>query len=160
MKKIIITLGLISALSLTALAQQPEGERPQRPDPEAVASKMIADFDKDGNSSLNKVELEAAMGAMRANRGQGGQQNARPRGQQEQPQRPQRPNAQGRDAQTERPERPDMSAMFIKRNDKNEDGELNKAELAGGLAQMNRGGRGPSNREGGRPNAERPKREN
>lgn len=166
MKKIIITLGLVSALSLTALAQQPGGEKPQRPerpDPAAVASKMVADFDKDGNGSLNKGELEKAMATMRANRGPGGPggQNVRPGGQQqqrpgaEQPQR-QRPQAESRGQQTERPERPDMAEMFMKRNDANEDGELDVKELAGGLGQMNRVRSQP---EGGRPEGGRPRGE-
>lgn len=139
MKKIIIVLGIISAFTLSAIAEDTAGEenqRPQRPDPETVANKMVADFDKDGNGSLNKAELGEAMQAMRAQRGPGGRRgdpDARPRGQQGE--RTERPQRQG---QGPRGDRPDPAEMFIQRSDTNEDGELSAAELAEGLGQMNR----------------------
>ena len=162
MKKI-ITMGLMSALTLSALAQDTaeKPQRPQRPDPATVANKMVTDFDKDGNSTLNKQELGAAMQAMREQRGPGGpaarprqEQGVGPRqqqGERPQMQRPRVPQAEGRGPVGERPDRGDPTEMFLKRNDSNEDGELSAAELAAGLGQMNRG------RE--QPNRDRPRGE-
>ena len=95
---------------------------------------------------------------------QQGRQSARPEeGQRSQTQRPergerpegQRPEAKG--SQAERPARGNMGAMFIERNDKDKNGELNKAELTEAFKNMPQ--RGPQGQRGqrgqGRPQGDK-----
>ena len=72
MKKIIITLSLLPALSLPAIAAEegPRPQRPERPDPAKVAGEWIANYDVDSSKSLNAAELATAMEAARADRPQ------------------------------------------------------------------------------------------
>jgi hypothetical protein len=147
MKKIIITLSILSAFAVSAIAQQERPARPERPDPAAMVTKLLADFDADGNGSLNEAELNKGLASLRP-QGQQGRQNARPEGQRpqtqrperaERPERPESPEAKG--PQGDRPSAGNMGAMFLKRNDKDENGELNKKELTEAFKNMpQRGG--------------------
>ncbi len=152
MKKIIITLSLLTALNLSAIAAE-EGTRPQRPerpDPTVVAGEWIATYDVDSSKSLNAAELATAMEAARADRPQMGNRQ----------QRPQRPQGDEQAKRPERPERPErapgqMTGRFIERFDTDGDKALNEGELKVALTEMGnqqgrRGGpRGP--RSGERP---------
>ncbi len=141
MKKIIITLSILSAFAVSAIAQQEKPARTERPDGGAMAEKLFADFDADKNGKLNEAELNKGLASLRPDRGQGqqGEQSARPEGQK-------RPEAKA--SQGDRPSGGNMGAMFIKRNDKNEDKELNKAELTEGFKNMPQ--RGAQGQRGGR----------
>ena len=163
MKRIIITLSILSAFAVSAIAQQERPARPERPDAGAMVEKLLADFDADKNGSMNEAELNKGLASLRPQRPQGqqGRQSARPEGQRPQTQRPergerpegQRPEAKG--SQGDRPSGGNMGAMFLKRNDKDENGELNKAELTEGFKNMpQRGGpqgqRGQGRQKGGK----------
>ncbi|MEX0323881.1 MAG: hypothetical protein AB3N63_17110 [Puniceicoccaceae bacterium] len=139
MKRVIITLSLLTALSLPAIAaeQGERPERPQRPDPAEVATDWVTKYDANGNGSLEEVELTAAFTAARENR----------------PPRPQIGNRQGQRQRGpqggERPEREpgQMLSTMIERFDKDGDAALNEGELKEALTAMHkmqrRGPRGP-----------------
>ena len=138
MKKIIITLSLLTALSLPEIAavegQRPE--RPVRPDPALVAKDWITIFDANVNGSLEEAELTAAFTATRENRPQRPQMGNR------QGQRQRGPQGGERPERTERPERPQrepgqMVGNVIERFDKDGDASLNEGELKEALTAMN-----------------------
>lgn len=149
MKKIIITLSILSAFAVSAIAQQERPARPERPDAGATVKKLFADFDADKNGTLNEAELNKGLASLRPDRSQGqqGRQNARP--ERQRPERGERPEGQrpeAKDSQRERPSGGNMGAMFLKRNDKDGDGELNKAELTEAFKNMPQ--RGPQGQRG------------
>lgn len=145
MKKIIITVSLLTALSLSAIAAE-QGElpqRPERPDPAVVAADWISTYDANGNGALEEAELTTAFTAARENRPERPQMGNRPRMRgpqggegQERPNRPQRQREPGQ-----------MLGNVIERFDKDGDAALNEGELKEALTAMHkmqrRGPRGP-----------------
>lgn len=150
MKKIIVTLSLITALSLPAIAAE-EGEhpeRPARPEPADVAKDWITQHDANGNGTLEETELTAAFEAAQERRGE------RPRMSQRGPKGPRGPQAlDGK--RPERPERPERAqrepgqrlGTMVERFDTDGDKALNEAELKEALTAMHkmqrRGPQGP-----------------
>ncbi|MEX0331528.1 MAG: hypothetical protein AB3N64_08915 [Puniceicoccaceae bacterium] len=123
MKKLIAIMTIGIVLTANAFAET-EGERPKRPNPEALAAKLIADFDTDGSATLNEEELAEALVFMRENR-------PRPQNRPEMKQRREPPP----------PEK--VAERMLENHDADGDALLSEEELVEALSSMPRPGRRP-----------------
>ena len=140
-KTLIIATSLIG-FGWTLEAQR---ERPTPPDPEVVATEMIADYDTDQNNALNNEELAAALKGIREKHRE--QMGDRPRrgpeagGPGPDGERPRK--KEGQQGKKDRPGPEQRVSRMIENFDKDSDSALNSEELVAALKWMheNRGNR-------------------
>ncbi|MDQ8182471.1 EF-hand domain-containing protein [Pelagicoccus sp. SDUM812005] len=139
----LLALSIASATLFVAnLSARPEGA-PPRPDPEAIAVDMFADYDTDESNTLSQTELTAALTGLREKH-----QGERPRmgrkgsGDESDSDRP----AKARQGKRKGPPSPEeLAPKLVEDFDASGDGELDTEELLNALSSMHqRGRRGPA----------------